>query len=348
MKILIIHAGTPINPESNTHKAFYEAKTITQGFQYFSSLEFVNNIQTRESLAANKNVTVHHTFFTGRKNIFNCIKGAWKIREIVKREKYEIVNQYWGGASSLFTAFFCPCTYIISLLGSDLYGEYNVNGKKTLKGKLLNIFSQLTCIFSTGIIVMSNKMKLRLWKISMRKAVVIPEGTDLSKFYPIDNIEAKQKLQWDISKKIVLFFPSHAYVKNMPLAIEAVKKLKQKFGNVELHLINNVAHNELIWYYNAADLLLITSFHEGSNNSIKEALACNLPVVSVNVGDAEERLENVYPSSLINDYDSEKISNAMHDILKSNIRSNGSEIIKEIELNTITNKIISYYKSKIN
>ena len=166
---------------------------------------------------------------------------------------------------------------------------------------------------------MSAKMRSKLWNISMNKAVVIPEGINLSKFYPIDNIEAKQKLQWDISKKIILFFPSHAYVKNMPLAIEAVEKLKQKFENVELYMVNNIPHEELIWYYNAADVLLMTSFHEGSNNSIKEALACNLPVVSVDVGDAQERLKNVSPSILIDNYDSEKISNAILNILKLNI-----------------------------
>ena len=39
---------------------------------------------------------------------------------------------------------------------------------------------------------------------------------------------------------------------------------------------------------NAADALLLTSFIEGSPNIIKEAMACNLPIVSVRVGDVPQ------------------------------------------------------------
>ncbi|MEA5409980.1 glycosyltransferase [Haloarculaceae archaeon H-GB2-1] len=38
-----------------------------------------------------------------------------------------------------------------------------------------------------------------------------------------------------------------------------------------------------VWM-NAADVLLLTSKREGFPNTVKEALACNLPVVSTDVG----------------------------------------------------------------
>ena len=36
---------------------------------------------------------------------------------------------------------------------------------------------------------------------------------------------------------------------------------------------------------NACDVALLTSIHEGSPQFIKEALACNRPIVSTDVGD---------------------------------------------------------------
>ena len=75
---------------------------------------------------------------------------------------------------------------------------------------------------------------------------------------------------------------------------------------------------------NAADCLLITSLQEGSPNIVKEAMACNLPVVSVPCGDVSERLRSTSPGG-IRPYDAVALGGCVRDVISAGGRSNGRE-----------------------
>jgi glycosyltransferase involved in cell wall biosynthesis len=63
--------------------------------------------------------------------------------------------------------------------------------------------------------------------------------------------------------------------------------------STKIHQLKSVPHAEVPIWMNGSDVLLLTSLHEGSPNVVKEALACNLPVVSVDVGDVRERIHGI-------------------------------------------------------
>ena len=93
---------------------------------------------------------------------------------------------------------------------------------------------------------------------------------------------------------------------------------------------------------NGADCLVMTSDWEGSPNIIKEALACNLPIVAVDAGDVRERLVSVHPSHVVS-RSGRDIGLGLAHILQSRGRSNGAATVKELSLERSAQKIRRVY-----
>ncbi|MFC4357806.1 glycosyltransferase [Halobium salinum] len=216
---------------------------------------------------------------------------------------------------------------VLSLWGSDLMGEYGWLCKRLAK----------RC---DAVIVMSQDMADQL----PCDSYVIPHGVNFDRFRPIPREEALETAGWDPDAKNVLFpYPPNREVKDFPKAervVEAVDDLLDE--PVEIRTLSGVAHEDMPYYYNAADAMLMTSVHEGSPNSVKEALACNTPVVSVDVGDVRERLSGV-GNAAVCDAEAELVSQ-LATVLRSGERSNGREVVRELSLEHMGQRILDVYE----
>ena len=105
-----------------------------------------------------------------------------------------------------------------------------------------------------------------------------------------------------------------------------------------------VPHAEVPVYMSACDALVFTSMQEGSPNVVKEALACNLPVVSVRVGDVEERLRGVEGCEVCADERPESIADALSRVLRRGGRSAGRESVRGLDERIITDRVIGIYR----
>ena len=125
------------------------------------------------------------------------------------------------------------------------------------------------------------------------KGVVIPCGIDLRLFRPISSKLVRSKLTLSNGRRIVLF-PSCSRVigKRFDMAQEAVRIVKEAGIDVDLISLNRIPHNKVPLYMNASDIMLFTSDYEASPTVIKEAMACNVPIVSTDVGDIKEIIGN--------------------------------------------------------
>jgi glycosyltransferase involved in cell wall biosynthesis len=61
-------------------------------------------------------------------------------------------------------------------------------------------------------------------------------------------------------------------------------------GVIRLEVSDRTDPEAMPLLMNAADALILTSRSEGSPSVVKEAMACNLPVVTVDVGDVRETI----------------------------------------------------------
>ncbi len=219
---------------------------------------------------------------------------------------------------------------VVSLWGSDLLGKYGRVGS-------------LCARCADEVVVMSPQMAEALSTDSH----VIPHGIDLDRFQPQPQSAAQRKLGWDPEVNHLLFpYPPTRTVKDYPRAERIVEAVDKRGGHpVELHSVSGVPHERVAVYMNAADVLLLTSTREGSPNSVKEALACNLPVVATDVGDVRERLTDVSPSA-VSDDDEELIS-AVGDILSADTRSNGREIVADISHGRQVERLIRVYEEAV-
>jgi len=95
-------------------------------------------------------------------------------------------------------------------------------------------------------------------------------------------------------------------------------------------------------YMNAADALLLTSDREGSPNTVKEAMACNLPVVTREVGDVRKRLRGVDHSFVA--HDDPDLVDYLVSVLDVDAESNGREVIAELGIERTAERLLSVYR----
>jgi glycosyltransferase involved in cell wall biosynthesis len=101
-------------------------------------------------------------------------------------------------------------------------------------------------------------------------------------------------------------------------------------------------------YLNAADVLVQTSFAEGSPNVIKEAMACNCPIVATPVGDVQEIIGDTEGCYLCS-FDPIDLKYKIEKVLRAGKRTSGRDRILRIglDMETITNRLLNLYNEVV-
>ena len=219
-------------------------------------------------------ITIRYFLIEG-KGIFGYIKNLTRLKKEIKEFHPDMVHAHYG-LSGLLANLQRNVPVITTFHGSDI----NVITNRP--------FSLLSSILSKYSIFISKELFRKL--ILKGRSSIIPSEIDLDLFFPIDKLKAKKQLDLPPHEKLVLFAGSfNNRIKNYPLAKAAIDLL----GNVRLVEMKGYTRTEVNLLMNACDAALLTSQHEGSPQFIKEAMACNRPVISTDVGDVRNIFGNV-------------------------------------------------------
>lgn len=277
--------------------------------------------------------------FRGRKNPF----AYWRARQNFKKldiSKYDIIHAHHG-QSGIVALAQKQRPVIVTFHGSDLQGIRDQHGRITLPGHVLRLASRWVASRANEIILVADHLAKN---INNRPYHLIPAGLDLDLFRPMLMEEARAALGLPADKKLILFVGDPQRTeKRFWLAQKAVEILETP----QIVIANGVPPEKMPLYMNACNILLVTSSTEGSPNAVKEALACNLPIVSTDVGDIGQRIKPIEGCILCPNGQPETISSAIGQALSRNERIHGRESVLAFDENILAQKVIKVYQKAI-
>jgi len=187
-----------------------------------------------------------------------------------------------------------------------------------MKQKLIENIAHIICV--------SRENKEQLIKIGFKKdrISVIPNAVDYSLFKPLDKKQCKINLGLATDKFTVGFIGHFIHRKGPNRIIEAIEKLNDK--DIQLVCVGSrgelkendfttilppVPNMKLPEIYNAFDVFVLPTLHEGSCNVIEEAKACCLPIISSRGTSVEEQIEEDVTGILVDPMDIDEIGSAI-------------------------------------
>jgi glycosyltransferase involved in cell wall biosynthesis len=278
--------------------------------------------------------------FEGRSRKLAYPAGVREMRRRLAAGHYDLVHAHYGfvgWASRLQRRL----PLVVSFHGSDLLGRMTPAGEISRLSRLEAQSSETLGRFVDGVIVQSDEMANRLRQAP--RVFVIPHEVDLQRFRPIDREEARRELGLDPSRRYLLFAANPAIpTKGFPFARRVADEVARHEDDVELLVVWREAQERLPLYMSAADVLLFPSFQEGSPNIVKQAMACDLPLVATDVGDVTARTAGA-PGCLVLPREPGAWVLGVRDLLALRGTSNARKFVEDLSAPLVAHRVRDAY-----
>jgi glycosyltransferase involved in cell wall biosynthesis len=285
-------------------------------------------VQEQVESLRGRGVEVDVFFVNGRRHRRNYLTGFLRYLPWPWLHRYDLIHAHYPLTALIARAQF-RCPLVVTYHGIEvIYGW---------QGTLCKALAPL----ADRVIVTSSRVRQGL---GMPSARIIPCGVNTALFKPGPQDEARALLGLPQDKKLVLFCAGMRPEKRFDVAKAAVDRLSANDASVQLVIATEQPHSIIPHYMNACDVLVLTSDYEGSPTVIKEAMACNLPIVSVDVGDVAEVIAGT-DGCYICQRTPDDVAAGLNLALGRKRRTNGRANIAHLSLDGIADRLIEEYES---
>ena len=274
-----------------------------------------------------RGVEIDVLFVNGKVSRWNYLWGIPRVWRALLRRRYDLLHAHY-----VFSGWLARLQWgrpvVVSYHGGPELDGY--------QGLLCRLLVRLV----DGVTVPSPKDRSRLgWP----RAHVVPCGVDLDRFAPRPQAEARRYLGLPLTGKLVLFVGEPRPEKRVDLIEAAVALVQACDPTVSLLKVVGQPHSRVPWFMNAGDVLVLASDIEASPVVIKEAMACNLPIVSTNVGDVADVLGDTEGCYLC-EHTPEDIAAKVQQALRFGRRTNGRERVRHLQVSDEAEGILRLYR----
>lgn len=273
-------------------------------------------------------------FINGRENgYWAYIRGVWELRKKLSRERFDLLHCHhaYSAVIAILAGFFRKKRIVVSYQ----------NDPEREGGKLLYIL--LKRIVKTII------LKNSTYDDKSNKVIAIPNGVNTDFFRNYGMKYSKEKLKLRSDKRYVLFMDSYKLrtQKRIDKFDCVIKELNSiaGFEDIQPLILTNTERSLVPLYISSCHLHLVTSDFEGSPNSVKECIACDVPVVSTNVGDVSFLLDDIAGSFIAETMNvSELVQLSMKALNQRGYKSRSFIRLKQLDRMDIAARISATYK----
>lgn len=245
----------------------------------------------------------------GNSHKTSYLKSITEVYKKIKCCRFDLIHIHYGfsGLFLLNPFLKIDIPIILTLHGGDILPE---------QGKSFQVFCTRRIIKKVTAAITLNERMDSIAKKLCPNTSIIPCSVDTSCFVPSTTNKKTKNFP-------TIIFPSSPtrQVKNYPLFKETIELLSKEYQTTCREVaLENMSREEISSVMQEADLMLMTSISEGSPQVVKEAMACNLPVVSTNVGDVQTLLEGVEGSGWTDEHSPISLAKLAHASLNGLIK----------------------------